>query len=176
MPGYRAFIDSDMDNLMYLVPYYPHPKRWEENFIPIDDPIRDSRLWSPEFKYLNSTNDGLSDEIKNISKDHGGIYVFSLKGISIPFMENYILYIGRCKFTVNQNLKKRAKEYIKDDRIFIRNMFERWKQHLYYRYYPETNNDRIVKIEELLIRAIVPPLNEAIPNKTEIQPTVPAFN
>lgn len=176
MAGYRAFIDSDMENGKYLISYYHYPNRWNENLLPIGDDISDQLNWSSEIKFLNMTNDDLSDDIKGISTDHGGIYIFYLKGINLPFAENYILYIGRCLYSDNQNLKKRAREYFKPERIIIKNMFSRWKSYIYYRYYPETDNDRIKALETLLIRSIVPPLNEIIPNRLEVQPTVLAFN
>ena len=106
--------------------------------------------------------------------------MFYIKGICLPFIENYIIYIGRCKSTHKQNIKKRAKEYYTDDylkgkRQMIRSMFNHWKEYLYYRYYPDVDNERIDQNESILIRAILPPYNEVIPDKIDIQPTIPAF-
>lgn len=175
MAGYRAFINSDLENLKYDVRYYHYPKRWVENLLPTDDEISKNEMWSDEIKFLNATNDDLSDDIKNIPNDKGGIYIFYLKGVNLPFAENYILYIGRCQFTERQNIRKRAKEYLNPKRILIQSMFERWKPHIYYRYYMETNNNRIKQLESILIRSIVPPLNEDIPNRIIIGSTSPAF-
>ena len=55
-------------------------------------------------------------------------------------------------------------------------MFSRWKDHLYYRYYPDTDNERIKNNEIQLIRAILPQYNEVIPDQIEIQDSIPAFN
>ena len=55
-------------------------------------------------------------------------------------------------------------------------MFRKWKEHLYYRYYPDTDNELIRSNEVKLIRAIAPEYNEEIPNKIDIQESVPAFN
>lgn len=55
------------------------------------------------------------------------------------------------------------------------NMFKRWGQYIYYRYYPDTNNDMIDKNEVMLIRAIKPDFNEEIPDKLDYQPVTKAF-
>lgn len=57
----------------------------------------------------------------------------------------------------------------------IQEMFENWKNDLYYRYFPDTDNYAIKKNEIALIRSIVPPYNEDIPNKIEEQPKIKAF-
>ena len=54
-------------------------------------------------------------------------------------------------------------------------MFKRWGQYIYYRYYPDTNNDIIDKNEVMLIRAIKPDFNEEIPDKLDYQPVTKAF-
>lgn len=178
MAGYRAFLAEDGNNYQYELKYYHNPQRWVANTIEIDNPIRNVENWSTEIKYLNPSNDDISDEIKMLPNNTGGIYVFYVKGINISFLENYILYIGRCQFTgtKKQNLRKRAKEYYSDTRVLILEMFCRWKDYLYYRYYPDTDNERIKDIEVQLIRAICPQYNEVIPEKIEIQNSVPAFN
>lgn len=43
-------------------------------------------------------------------------------------------------------------------------------------HFPNTDNDWIDKTEALLIRSILPPLNEKIPDKVNVQATVPAFD
>lgn len=176
MSGYRAFLSEDSDNYKYELRYYHNPKRWHDNLVDANNPIKDVANWSEEIKYLNIHNDDISNDIKSLPNNTGGIYVFYVKGLNISFFENYILYIGRCKFTQNQNIRKRAKEYYTDTRDLIVEMFSRWKEHLYYRYYADIDNERIEKNEIQLIRAILPQYNEVIPDKIEIQQTVPAFN
>lgn len=144
-----------------------------DNFVGDDNPIRNEVNWSSEMKYFRDGK--LSDEIKSIPKDKGGIYMFYLKGPNLPFAEYYILYIGRALLTPNENIYKRAIHYLNDDRYMIQEMFENWKDDLYYRYYPDTENDIIEKNEIALIRSIVPPYNEDIPNRIEEQPIVNAF-
>lgn len=177
MAGYRAFIAKDDNEAKYRLEYFHNPQRWNDNVVEFDNPIRDVTKWSEEIKYLSSDGNGISDEILNLPNNIGGIYMFYIKGVNLPFVENHILYIGRCKITEYQNIKKRAKEYYSDTkRQLIVKMFRLWEQHLYYRYFQETDNDRIDSLEVQLIRSILPPLNEAIPNRINVQPTVPAFN
>ena len=174
---YRAFVADDDENLKHEVLYYHNPSRWKDNILPTDDPIRDEKKWSVEFKYLNADNSDISNDIKSLPTDTGGLYIFFLKGINLPFFENHILYIGRCKYTRAQNIRKRALEYFTDvERVMIRKMFRLWGTYLFYRYFPNTDNDWIAKTEALLIRAILPPLNEKIPDKVNVQATVPAFD
>lgn len=176
MSLYRAFVLSDEDNIKYEVKYYHNPARWEGNLLPTDSPLRDIRNWSEEIKYYNATGTDFSDSIKNLPTTTGGIYVFYLKGKNLPFFENYILYIGRCRFTeAGQNINKRAKEYIGDTRELISYMMHHWKHYLYYRYFPDTDNERIDSNEAILIRAVLPAFNERIPDNIIIQNPVPAF-
>ena len=169
---YRAFKASNRDN-NYEVCLYPNPIRWKDNFVGEGNPIRNINNWSSEIKYI--VDGKLSDEIRNTPKDTGGIDMFYLKGINLPFSEYYILYIGRARLTDTENINKRACHYIYDDRELIKEMFSRWKDQLYYRYYADTENDRIDRNEVLLIRSIFPPYNEQIPDKLDPQIEVKAF-
>ena len=171
---HEAFI-VDCDDSNYRVSYYLTPKRWNDNLIDRSNPIVDENNWCEEIKYLDTDNQDISNEIKNIPNTTGGVYMFFIKGLNLPFIEKHIVYIGRCKYTETQNIRKRAIEYFKDTRPFIRFMFRKWKDYLYYRYYPDTDNDRIDRNEAMLIRAILPPFNETIPKKIEIRTTVSAF-
>ena len=178
MAVYRAFLAEDSSNYQYELKYYHNPYRWVNNAIEIDNPIRNVDNWSDEIKYLNASNDDLSEGIKNLPNNTGGIYIFYIKGLNLSFIENYILYIARCQFTGTdrQHIRKRAREYYNDTRGLIVEMFSRWKDHLYYRYYPDTDNERIKNNEIQLIRAILPQYNEVIPDQIEIQDSIPAFN
>lgn len=96
---YRAFVADDDENLKHEVLYYHNPSRWKDNILPIDDPIRDENKWSVEFKYLNTDNSDISNDIKALPTNTGGLYIFFLKGVNLPFFESHILYIGRCEVT-----------------------------------------------------------------------------
>lgn len=173
---YRAFLTSDPSNFQYSLTYYHNPQRWNKYKIDDNNPIKNEANWSKEIKYLNDTNSGISSEIKNIPKDTGGIYYFYIKGINLPFIENYILYIGRCQYTEHQNIRKRAMEYYNDSRILIQEMFNRWKEHLYYRYFPCKENEESCQDELILISAILPQYNEDIPEKITKVAKKTAFN
>ena len=175
MSTYRAFLADNEINLLYEITYYHNPNRWLDNIVENDNSIRFSQNWSDEIKYLNDTNDSVSDSINSLPNDTGGVYLFYIKGVNLCFIENYIVYIGRCKITPNQNIRKRAKEYFTDNRSQISKLFRNWSQHIYYRYYPEINNEVIDNLEVKLIRAILPPFNEKIPDRIDIQDTVLAF-
>lgn len=54
-------------------------------------------------------------------------------------------------------------------------MFHKWDKYLYYRYYPDVDNDRIKQNEVQLIRSILPYFNEDIPDNIEVRETIPAF-
>ena len=168
----RAFVASRREK-EYQIEYVPNQNRWNEYFVGTDNPICHESNWSEEMKYLD--NGQLSESIKSLPRNKGGIYMFYLKGINLPFVEHYILYIGRAKCTENENINSRARSYIHDDRELIQLMFDLWADQLYYRYYPDTNNETITKNEVLLIRSIIPPFNTIIPNNIQEQPEVNAF-
>ena len=170
---YRAFIDDEDE--VYRLEYYHNPKRWTMNMVSDENPIKNVSNWSHEIKYLNELNNDISDEIKTLPNTTGGIYIFYLKGLNLPFIENYILYIGRCQYADQQNIRKRAKEYYSDKRALISRMFHKWDKYLYYRYYPDVDNDRIKQNEVQLIRSILPYFNEDIPDNIEVRETIPAF-
>lgn len=123
----------------------------------VNCPWKEVKFLDDACKELHSTMDLLPD-------DSGGIYVFVLKTNIIPNTHLYILYIGRAKITTHQNLKKRCKEYFNDTRPNILYMRETWGKHLYIRYLPLSDNNIIDKLEEELIRAVIPPCNEKYPD------------
>ncbi len=174
-----AFIASDDTNYLFEYTCYHNPARWKKYKLEDDNPVLDEQNWSPQIKYLNENNTGLSKEVKQLPNDKGGIYVFELKGITLPFIENYVLYIGRCQSTRRQNFRKRASEYLKrerESRVLIRQMFKRWGDYLYYRYCIDDDNERIVRTEKYLISSILPLCNADIPNIVEIKEAKPAFD
>lgn len=172
---HRAFLALDESNPVFNLEYNHNPKRWESNLIPVDSPIRDMTRWSMEYKYYNPDYTKASEEIYNLPDDTGGIYVFYLKGLNLPFFENYILYVGKCSSTDSQYIKKRALEYQHDNRPLIKEMMSKWKKNLYYRFFPDTDNNRIKQTEIILIRSILPYYNEEIPDNLCVQPKVKAF-
>lgn len=168
---YRAFL-SEYE--AFRTEYYPSPERWEKYALDSGEPIMDSSKWSAGVKYLKEDNQ-VSSDIDGLPNNTGGIYMFYIEGGSLSFIEKYILYIGRCKYTDHQNIRKRAKEYLNDDRLFIKKMFKLWGPYIHYKYYGDLDNSRIARYERSLIMAIAPPFNDSIPEKIEVEPEVPAF-
>lgn len=171
----RNAFDTEYEDRNFEITFNLNPQRWIDNCVEKGNPILEESNWRPEIKYLNLNNDDISEEIKTIPTNTGGVYAFFIKGICLPFLEKHIVYIGRCHYTSSQNINKRAKEYFSDPRPKIKNMINRWGPYIYYQYYPDTDNAQIDKNEVMLIRAIKPDFNEEIPDKIEVQPTVNAF-
>jgi len=171
----KAFLNSNDEDKLYDITYYHNPKHWIENKLDEGNPITNEEMWSKEIKYYEG--DTISEDIKNLPTDTGGIYMFYLKGINLSFIEKYVVYIGRCHYSEGvQYIRKRAKEYDSDNsRSDIIRMKKYWKDYLFYRYYPETNNAQIDMDEATLIRAIRPPFNSEIPDKIEVKRTINAF-
>jgi len=125
-------------------------------------------------KYLNDDGTELNSEIDNLPNDIGGIYLFLLKPEILPEVHRYIMYIGRAKKKNNYSLRKRCKDYLKDDRPRIAIMREVWGQELYLRYLPLEDDETIEKVERELLRVIIPPCNSQIPGYNEM-PSKAAF-
>lgn len=173
---YRAFITTD-ENSSYGLQYYHNPLRWKKCLKHLTgNPILDINNWTPEYKFYDEDGEK-STLINQLPNDKGGIYVFYLKGICLPFFENYILYIGKASITDNENIRSRVKTYynVSKERYLIIEMFSKWKDYIYCRCFPETNNEKIEIDESLLIKAILPYYNEDIPDKIHVQPKIKAF-
>lgn len=163
---YRAFVTHGQ-NKDYEVMYYHNPKRWEFYKTYWDtNPIKYRLGWTKEFKFYDAFGNP-SKAVEELPTDKGGIYLFYIKGISLPFYENYILYVGKAEKTKYQNIRKRVKEYfnIPANRYLIIEMFSKWKDYIYCRCFLEINNKQIEQDESLIIQTILPPYNEDIPDK-----------
>ncbi|MED4019150.1 hypothetical protein [Sutcliffiella cohnii] len=130
-----------------------------------------------EVKFLDDLGTDMSSEMEGLPSDSGGIYFFYVKSNIIPG-NGYLVYIGRAFYTDSQNLKKRCRSYYQkyfNERPKIRRMIRKWGIHLHLRYICLKDNELIEKLEEELINAIIPPLNDKIPNKI-IRDAVKAFS
>lgn len=114
-------------------------------------------------KFLDEKGD-LHEELKEIPADKGGIYIFILNPNIVPGAHTYIMYIGRAQYTSNKNLRKRCRDYLRDMRPKIATMRETWGKELYIKYLPLNDNETIRKVEKELIRVIIPPFNDRIPD------------
>ena len=132
------------------------------------------KQWS-EVKLLNDYGEK-NFQMGTLPNDKGGIYIFVAKPDIVPNTHLYLLYIGRARSTRDQNLRKRCSEYIYENkRPKIGRMIQQWGKYLYIRYLPLDDNELIDKIEAELINRILPPFNDAIPDK-EIRAAVQAFS
>ncbi len=158
----NAFVERNDDIKKYDCLYYLHPKLWNDNLL-ITSKLHSMDGWSDYIKYLNDDNE-VSEDIKNLPKDYGGIYVFFIQGLSLPFCERYLAYVGRAQCTRNESLRSRLKSYLKESqkpngRTRIIRLFNYWKDHLYIRYFKSQDNEFIKQSESALIQAILPPFN-----------------
>lgn len=175
----------------HIIQYFLHPdkSRLFSGKIHCDhhvQPIFIETNWSEEYKYLDSTNKNVSKEIMELPKDYGGVYLFYIRGMGIPFMERFILYVGRAQLTANGfNINERASDYIEEYKSYLQNkncrtmiglMFKIWKKYLYFRYFPSRDNKQILEIEEYLIKTMSPFCNREVPNNQTPKPNVTAFN
>lgn len=80
-----AFVDNDDELVKYRWKLCLSPQCWCDNY-EVTLRFHDEDNWSGYIKYLNENNNELSEEIKNLPKDCGGIYVFSFKGKTCHFV------------------------------------------------------------------------------------------
>jgi hypothetical protein len=133
-----------------------HPQSW-----------REVKLLDPDGKK--------NPQLRVIPNDKGGIYLFLAKPNILPESCLYLMYIGRAHITATQNLRKRCSRYpTEKKRPKIKRLIEQWGQHLYCRYLPLDDNTIIDNVEGELIRKILPPFNDEIPDQ-EIRDAVKAF-
>lgn len=173
-----AYIQKYDQTKLFDVIYYPDPNRWKE--------CRDSTLpftseagWSNYIKYLDD-NGEISKEIREVSRQQGGIYVFFIQGETLPFCERYLAYIGRAQSTNDQSIGKRLCEYLRESkkgsaRPLILRLFKYWKDQLYVRYFLSDDNTFIVNGESALIKSIFPPFNDDMPESVVIKEPQKAF-
>jgi excinuclease UvrABC nuclease subunit len=133
-----------------------HPKSWYE-----------VKLLAPSGKK--------NPELRKIPNDKGGIYLFLAKPNILPESCVYLMYIGRAHITTTHNLRKRCSQYSTEKkRPKIKRMIEQWGQYLYCRYFPLDDNTIIDNVERELIKKILPPFNDEIPDQ-KISAAVKAF-
>lgn len=158
------------------VKYYLHTPLWGRfNFTHVDISFAN---WQTT-KYLNATADDFDAEVNNIPNDCGGLYVFYIKCHIIKGITEFPFYIGRAQFTVNQNLRKRVKEYFQkysrsNERPKITKMFRYWAMDLHLAYLPLDTNQNIIDLEKQLVNYLLLPMNDEIPDQ-EIKQAIKAF-
>lgn len=157
-------------NLLFTNNFLINPKLW----VDIDEINKYITRFDKEIKYVRDDLSDYSNDLNHLPTDKGGIYFFFIKPPLNLTDIQYLVYIGRAKYTKNQNLKKRCREYFydfqnvhKDDSrtLKIKKMITRWGKYLYLKYVEFDDNELIDSLETLLINNIRPPFNDFIPNK-----------
>ena len=120
--------------------------------------ISHPKLWK-EVKLL-APDGKRNPQLATIPNDKGGIYLLLIKPNILPESLLYLMYIGRAPVE-----KKRPK---------IKRMIEQWGQYLYVRYFTINDNETIDVVESELIKKILPPCNDDIPDQ-KISAAVKAF-
>ncbi|MCF6297123.1 MAG: hypothetical protein L3J08_03935 [Flavobacteriaceae bacterium] len=170
-----AFVLSDKIKA-HEINYQLYPVFWDEfDFTTIR---RINPIWN-EIKFLNDQGDDLSDDMKALPKDHGGIYIFIIKCDILETTSEYLAYIGRAQLSDNHSLKIRCRKYFyeyfgEEGRSKITRMIGKWGKYLYVKYAEIDDNNDTIELESHLINAILPPFNDQIPEKT-IRQAVNAF-
>lgn len=120
------------------------------------------------FKYF-TPNDTINDASDQIPNNCGGIYLFYVSSSVLPIAHKILIYIGRAKLTIHQNLRKRIKEYQKllndYQRPYLSLYFKKYRNYLYISYIPISNCD-ISELEAELIKNHMPPCNIQLPKIT----------
>ena len=133
-----------------------------------------------KIKYFSDTGTELSEEVKQLPNDKGGIYLYVIENCVIPNSGSYIMYVGRARCTQNENLRNRAKSHFKqhvrhEENERLERLFDKWKPYIYLLYLPIDGNDEIDLVEDELIIALTPPCNKEYPSP-KIRKKLSAFN
>jgi hypothetical protein len=157
----NAFLDTGTDILIHTVHFKLVPNLWRKFSLDISD-----LNWT-EMKYLKNDTE-IHDDIKKVSNKAGGIYLFYIRCPILANNSEYLVYVGRCKSTQHQNLRKRLREYniekILLNRPKIKRMRTYWAEYLTVKYVELTDNQKIEEIEDKLIDSLLPPFNSKITN------------
>lgn len=173
-----AYLQKYDQTKLFDVTYYLDPERWrmcrESTSIFLNEDG-----WSDYIKYLDEKGE-VSTDIRCITKDQGGIYIFFIQGDTLPFCEKYIVYVGRAQSTKNQSIGKRLCEYLRESqkessRPTISRLFKYWKDKLYVRYFLSDDNNLIINGESALIKSILPPFNDDMPKSIILKEPKKAF-
>lgn len=171
----EAFILSDHIKTHQIV-YVHSPLLWQNldrNTIDRVQPV-----WT-EVKFLNDVGDDISDDVKALPDNSGGIYIFIIKCDILPTTTEHLAYIGRAQYSANHNLRVRCRKYYyeyfqENGRPKITRMIAKWGNNLHLKYATIASNNDIVELEAQLINSILPPFNDQIPEK-KIRQAVNAF-
>lgn len=153
-------VDMCCRSKVLTLPFELNIDKWATISADVKEAI--STEWQ-NIKFLNEDGTKINEDIINVPDDCGGVYLFLLKPDIITNLHRYIMYIGRAKRGNNFSLRKRCRSYLNDTRPLVVSMIELWGKELYFFYLPLDNDDFIDKVEEELLRVIIPPCNSQIP-------------
>lgn len=171
-------LDIDEINKLFTNEFTINPTLWEDANR-INEYINDDDIH--EIKYVRNDLQAYDQDVETLPLDKGGLYFFFIKP-PINFNKiQYLVYIGRARFTARnkQNLRKRCREYFYDFKNVdkndertrkVRRMIKRWGKYLYLNYIELSDNTLIDSLETLLINNIRPPFNSIVPNKIYYRP------
>lgn len=108
-----------------------------------------------------------ASEVSNVPDDSNGVYSFVvIPDIAEHIACAYMLYVGKTE----RNFRARYKEYLNDqdltkktNRFHIRDMLNKWKDHLWFCYAPINQAMLITQIERDLINSYLPPYCKEYP-------------
>ncbi|KAB2331291.1 GIY-YIG nuclease family protein [Bacillus mesophilum] len=124
-----------------------------------------SKLQWDEVKFMSEPGK-LHKDMEKLPKK-GGIYIFCAKHHLLPSLTGQIMYIGRAHISSTQNLKKRCREYLKEEkRPKIVLMRENWWDKLSIFYTVLDDNKVIDEVERRLIQSVQPPFCSEIKDVT----------
>lgn len=148
----------------YMLNVIHHPEMWQSLSI--------SNLPNPvKIKFDGDIKNNMDSSIKTKK----GLYMFFLEP-NHPFKPaiNHLLYVGRVRAgDTNFNFFKRFDEYKSQigningslNKVLLTNL---WPDYTYVYFYPlDEEDEEISRIEDEIIKKIVPPLNSKIGGKTE---------
>lgn len=98
--------------------------------------------------------------------DTTGVYTFVVNpGICQHPATHYLLYLGRAR---GVTLRRRFKDYLREKtadkgRPPVQLMLNKWPDHLWFYYAPVPNSSVIDALEEDLLAAYLPPVNQSFP-------------
>ncbi len=134
----------------------------EKHDISFDDGIK--------IPFFDGDSAKLSEEVKKIPNDKGGIYIYVLENPIVPDTGRYIMYVGRALFTKTENLRARVRSHFyqykrADENELLIRLYDNWAKYVYLIYIPmDEDNDTIGRIEDELIVTLTPPCNKKYPS------------
>ena len=105
------------------------------------------------------------DNAKSIPNNQAGVYSFVVDAETAQHPAcSYLLYIGKTR----RNFRKRYREYLRETkqskpRMHILKMINNFPEHLWFHYAPILDEKLISQLEDDLITAFLPPINQRYP-------------